>query len=123
MPCSFDVDRNPTHQFPDGAQAGERCACGGATSAPADEPGLALTLPVQVLGPRLAHLVQSHTDICHGETAPLPWRPDTPQRFHLAMTNDGMRLVLYREGFQPQAITFSDLVNAWLLANGHDTRR
>lgn len=34
MPCSFDVDRNPTHQFSEGAQAGEPCACGGATYVP-----------------------------------------------------------------------------------------
>lgn len=82
-----------------------------------------LTVRVQVIEPRLLRLVQHHHQLCHGETATSSRRrrdAGTRVPFHLGLTEDGMRLVLFRAGHLPQAITLSDLVSAWLIENGHE---
>lgn len=61
-----------------------------------------------------------HDTICRGQS-PRPGRAREaaePMDFHLALASAGEMLVLFREGYEPQAIRVNELVLQWLAAAG-----
>jgi hypothetical protein len=72
---------------------------------------------IRTLPPRLLHLAEGSSQLCHGE-ASHPNGPADPLRFRVGISRGGERLFLFREGYLPIELVMSDLVNAWLLAAG-----
>lgn len=70
-----------------------------------------------------ARSMTGYDRVCHGETVRLNARAgdNEPLAFHLGISKDGTRLLLFRQGYVPQVIEVSELVNNWLYALGHDT--
>jgi hypothetical protein len=72
-----------------------------------------ITIPVRELAGHERQRWATHSEICHGE-APGTDVAESIMRFHLALSEGGERLFLFREGHPPQELLLSDLVGIWL---------